>query len=688
MPRPDRSPLPRASALFAALALGALSPGAFAHGGSYAGPGTVPTGAPIGPSPSTGLPSPAGMPGVATGAMGLRASWEDWWHFNKDPFLELKRAVGSGLPVTAADEFLSGHPAGSTVSAEVLRTRAAPALRHQHETERSPEIVTAALVALGRVCGPPANGAPVAPAAAVDDSATVALFAERLRDPNQEIAETAALSLGILQSEASLPILEALLLDTPRAKELSGGRSPSDRTRAFAAYGLGLVADRARNNRARQIAARALCASLVRADAGQERRAPNSDVEVAAVIGLSLDRLDPEHASSASGAWISRQSELRFLRAVCEDAHRPAVVRAHAVTALARLAAGAPDESRAEVQELLLGSLRARSRMENAVLESSAQGLGLLGEGSAEGVDRKIRNGLAQVLDDPDVQTRCFALMALAETGSRGVVSESEDEGPTACRNLLSAALIHGRGMERPWAALALGVLERKLADLRAAPGGSTAKPAAFGPGSGAQAATAEHSREILRGYLAAAKQRTHLGAGAIALGLCRDRKAVPMLLDRLSETNQDQGQGYVALALGMIGDVQAVRPLLEIVRASKYKPEILEQASIALALLGEKSAAPELAELLAKSQGQAAQASLATALGRIGDERTIGPLLKLIDRQDLPASARAFAAAALGQVADVDPMPWYTPIAVDLNYTATTGTLLAGDGTGLLEIL
>jgi hypothetical protein len=32
--------------------------------------------------------------------------------------------------------------------------------------------------------------------------------------------------------------------------------------------------------------------------------------------------------------------------------------------------------------------------------------------------------------------------------------------------------------------------------------------------------------------------------------------------------------------------------------------------------------------------------------------------------------------------------MPWYSPIAVDLNYVANTGTLLAGDGSGLLEIL
>ena len=116
---------------------------------------------------------------------------------------------------------------------------------------------------------------------------------------------------------------------------------------------------------------------------------------------------------------------------------------------------------------------------------------------------------------------------------------------------------------------------------------------------------------------------RTHLGAAAIGLGLCRDREAVPMLLERLAETSEDQGPAYVALALGMIGD-----------------------------------------------------------------ERSIQPLLDLIGKKSLSTAARAFAVVALGQVGDVDPRPWSTPISVDLNYTATTGTLIAGDGTGLLEIL
>jgi HEAT repeat protein len=558
------------------------------------------------------------------------------------------------------------------------------------------------------------------------EAATVAILQSRLRDPNQEIAETAALALGILRSEESLPIIEALLSESARGKELVGGRAVSERTRAFAAYGLGLIGTSAKNNRARQVVARALCASLPHSESSTERAAPVADVEVAAVIALSIDRLDADRSASpapaaapgassppigstggstaastaaspgSSTAWISRQTQLRFLRGIFDDARRPPVIRAHAATAIARLGSEAPEELRSEAQEVLLGALRARSKLENAPLQSCAQSLGLLGTSATDANDRKIRLALVGVLEDADVQARCFALMALAEVGGRIRSWDEDGEGPGAYRNLITGQLMRGRGMTRPWAAIALGVLERKLADARssAKPKQTIAGPWDSGaPGNEGQVSNAEieagdRSRAILRSYFASAKQRTHFGAGAVALGLCRDRKAVPMLLEGLRETSEDQGQGYIALALGMIGDEAAAAPLKELVRTSKYKPEIMEQASIALALLGDKSTAPELAEMLAKAQGQAAQASIATALGRIGDVRTIEPLLKLIDRKDLTASARAFAAAALGQVADTDPMPWYTPIALDLNYVATTGTLLAGDGSGLLEIL
>src|SRR6185436_3647825 len=72
----------------------------------------------------------------------------------------------------------------------------------------------------------------------------VAVFERFLADRNQEIAETAALALGILASPKSIEDLAALLLDDDAGRALVGRSSVHYRTRAFAAYGLGLIGAR------------------------------------------------------------------------------------------------------------------------------------------------------------------------------------------------------------------------------------------------------------------------------------------------------------------------------------------------------------------------------------------------------------------------------------------------------------
>jgi HEAT repeat protein len=672
----------------------ALPPRALAHGGAYApagtgttGPGGYPTtGAPGGPSPTTGMPWPNG---VQTGAVLRHESWEDWWHFNKDRYLALKRAVSSGLPSTDANAAVAGPGAARYASVEfaaLVRARVAPALRDLVKTESSPDVVGAALVALARVTASASAEKDDGPANPAATAAAIETISSRLADPNQEIAETAALALGILRDEDALPVLEALLADGERGRMLAGGHGVPARTRAFAAYGIGLVAHGARNNRARQVAARALGSAL------SERHAALADVEVAGVLALSIDRIDPSpHAAAA--AWVSRQSEIALLRSILDDEKRPAVVRAHAVTAIARLATDAPTETRAPVEESLLASLQAHAKTENGELQSAAQALGLLGDAGDGPIERRMRTTLGHVLKDPDQQARWFAVLSLGEMGSTESLDDAGDEGSFACRETISNLVARGTGAIRPWAAIALGVLERRTAD-RMAAAAAAARAAGEDPSApknGADAAAkaaASRSREILREYFRGAKLRTHFGASAIALGLVRDREAVPMLLERLSALTEDQGQGYVALALGMIGDPQAIKPLREVAAKSEFRPDSLEQAATALALLGDKSAAPKLAEWLTKAGSQSAQASIARALGKIGDVRTIQPLLEIVGKKDSPAMTRAFAVVALGQVGDLDLLPWYVPIAEGLNYTAVTSTLLAGDGTGILEIL
>ena len=672
----SRFPQPIAALLAASL----LASSVVAHGGlvppvkppgsgGYNGPSAP--GPPSGPShpsgpaaPSNPTPAgttPAGPKSTPTGgsARGLGPatqgaagpgidSWETWWFYNKDPYLGLKLAISATNPTFGGDGVDGPARATGIPSRQLVRTRIVPALQLLLETERANDTTTGALMALARI-GEPGDLPP--------EASAIPRIVRALGDANQEIAETAALALGILRSEASIAPLTDLLTALQPGRNLVKSREVSPRTRAFAAYGLGLAAGEATQNRTRQLIARTL------ADALTDPRS-NSDVQVAAALALSLDRLDPEAVESTTAPWISRQSQIRFLMRFSGDAKCDRLGRAHVITALARLAEDAPAPIRTEVAELLLAALQSDTKSDSETMQSALLGLGLLVDPGNASVDRKARSLLLRALDASEPQARAFAMISLAQIGARA----GDEGGLPECRLALTNELVRGRNMSRPWAAIALGLLERIRLDRGEKP--------------------AEQTHQALREWFVAAHGRTEVGAGAIALGLARETRADSILRAKLADTNEDTGQGYVALALGMIGSHDAVPALRDLLRASKYRPQLLKQSAETLALLGDKESASGIAALLAEARGLAAQASLAAALGFVGDASCVDPLLALVARKDLPASARGLAAAALGGIAEEHLLPWRTPISFGLNYRATTPSLLAGDGTGILEIL
>ncbi|MBK7644333.1 MAG: HEAT repeat domain-containing protein [Planctomycetes bacterium] len=655
--------LVRASLAFAAACL--LTLPASAHGGAY-----LPTGwgmpipsTPGSPSSTGGVSFPGPMtggtpgPGPTTGgdpASGL-VSWRDWWHFNQDAFLDLRRSIQRAAVETGGDGF--GPQLRSLLNArldeEQVRAKLAPALLKLLADESSNEIATAALVALAR-------SGDAQPAQA-KDSLVPALRA-RLTDSSQEVAESAALALGILGDESGLDLLASLLQDDEEARKLlGGGRSVSTRTRSFAAYSLGLLAEQAHNNRTRQRAARGLCAAL------GARREPPQDVQVACVIALSLDRLDPERGQTQSAEWVSRQSLVHALLESLDAPHRRATVRAHIVTALARLVLDAGGTLRTEVERALLDELRRGRALENEVSQSCVQALGLLADADADPLDVEMRAVLLRALDTTDQATRFFALIALGEAGGHPGSGERSDEGRAQCRNALLNELVRGRSRMRPWAAIALGVQEFRVR--------------------GAGGEPSSQVRKELRDWLRAEGSPEEVGAGSIALGLAHDVEAAQLLRAKLGKSSPTDSQGYVALALGMTGTTDALPELRAITLAARYRPWVLEPAATALALLGDRDIESQLLDALRSTQSLSTQSALARAIGQIGDARVFDPMLALAQDRGLPGSTRAFATIALGMLGERGDLPWYVPLARDRNYIAVTPTLMGGDGQGVLEI-
>lgn len=673
-----------------------------AHGGNYRGPGdTVPAGGGggggggAGPStpapsgPSTGGPSgpsgpAAGGPGGAStggpsgparpstgggGGGGELTTWEFWWGFNKDQYLNLKAALYSGQPTTGDDSAFLGTGSRSQTkntlrpSEQAIREKIVPALKEALEKERANDIVTGALVALAKIGDAKSEEG-------VSDFETI--IAKFLGDPQQEIAETSAVALGILANDASVKTLEKLVRDNEDGRKLVKSNEVPYRTRAFAAYGLGLIGARTNNNQVRQDVAGILIDMLKKPDTSTR------DVKVACLIALGLTPIAIENGdSSGQGSTASRQAEIQWIRNYYLDENNNYLIRAHAPTALARLlnkdAKQVPVELRDETVKMLLKGIDEHSKERDEVQQSCVLALGQLADTDKDKLDADVRERLMKLTDKcPDVQTKNFCCIALAQIGGRQGAGEDNEKGMKDVRAFLGEHMTKGATHLRPWAGLSIGVMERAIAD----------NP------TGGQMPSASQ-KEALRGSLGDSKSPDEMGAYAIGVGIARDIDAKKNLLEKLKSAPGDTARGYVAVALGLIGDREAIKPMGDIVRESKYKPDLLKQAAIGLGLLGDKELVLEMCKMLEEAKGLSAQAAIASALGFIGDSRSIEPLILMLkNKEKLTDSARGFAAVALGIVADKEPFPWNSKISVNLNYRANTTTLTGEQGTGVLDIL
>ncbi|HJM56557.1 MAG TPA: HEAT repeat domain-containing protein [Planctomycetota bacterium] len=687
----------------AALCLQSTSTG---HGGTYRGPGdTVPPGggggggggAPTTPGPAgptapgpaaPGTPAPA-TPGAPPPAPGATSStpttpggpsgpdltlWDFWWGFNREPYLNLKSKIHSGETVTGSDDFFLGHGQKDQAkdslrpSQEVIRNTVVPALKNALANERANDILDSSLIALAKI----------GDVAGTDEFEGI--IKEFLKDGNQGVAETAAVALGILANDKSFEILFQLATDDPAARRFIGKTEVPIRSRAYACYGLGLLAYRTSNNELRQDIAETLVDLL--ASPHFSRR----DIKVAAMTALGLTPLESnpdaalegeEEAGSNRKHVLSRERQLDFLLDYYNPANERAngttrhwFVRSHAPNAMVRLLPGAAPEYREKVASLLIESVGRHSDENREIVMSATLALGQIGtaeDDGRDGLNNRIREELIRILKEGDPQSRRFAMISLGQSGGTPGEGENALAGGEVARKELLRQLSKGKTMLKPWAGLALGVMGRQLLDNNET--------------------MSESASKALRAAAADCKRPAEIGAYLIGIGIRRDIEGMDICMEKMDYFTTDESRGYCAVALGLIEDRSAIAPIQEIIRESKYKPDLLKQAAIALGLLGDKELVPDLIAMLETATGLATQAAISTALGAIGDSRSIDPLVELLGNQSVTDSARGFAAAALGIVCDKEELPWNTKISANINYRANTVTLTGG-GTGILDLL
>lgn len=619
--------------------------GAVVPGPSSTGSGTSSAGAGVAAGPASPGRTVAPGGGATRGApIGDDLTrWQYWWEWNKDPYLRLKEALRASSQVRGSDEDVmrgSRSRAEDTMppgSREIVE-RVVPALRHALQQGSQRDIVSGSMIALAKV-GRSHPTVQILPS-----------FAPHLQSHDQEIRETAALAMGLSRRPAAAPDLIALVGDDAKGRELCGRSRVDERTRSFAAYGLGLLGRTAGVGVQRTILLPLL--DVVR-DAESGR-----DLRVAAVNALRL--LGPAAAGDRAEGML-REEAVRVLWEYYRGESRPGqqVVRAHALPAIATLRGATTTQS--DKDEIARELLDARHR-DAAVTQAAAMSLGLACSPAEESPeDRRyseiLRKAYRETLDH---QTKYFCLMAVGEIG-----------GEENCAWLLGELRRGSKALVKPWAATALGRLAFALRQ-----------------SGGAEEACREIGEELLREFRVVRNVETQ-SAIAVALGLAGHAAAADDLIAVLRDVmHRDELAGYLCVALALMDARHAVDDIRQVVKASVRRPGLLRQSAIALGKLGDKEASEELIRLLVEGSPSLAKFSaVSIALGLIGDRRSIEPLTKLLADESSSDLARAFAAVALGGVADIEALPWGADLAIGVNYRAAVGTLTDGIA-GVLDIL
>jgi HEAT repeat protein len=668
-----------------------------AHGGQYRGPGDVvppspgggrgsggPSGpttggpagpgapAPSGPStpgssgPSTGGPSgPSGGGGGTTGGRGGAVGddltrWEFWWEFNKDPFIRLRDSIHDGGPQTGSDDFYLGgtrrseskdtlRPTEEQILGEVL-----PALKKAIDSTEQRDINSSCMVAMAKI----GKDHP--------DFKLLDVFTPRLRKPDQEVRETAALALGIAATglEEHVQLLLGLALDKDAGRTASGGRAVDDRTRSFATYGLGLTAYQTSNVelKARVFAA---CKQLL-----EDQNIVNRNQKVAAIQAISLLNV----GSSTEAEKTLMADALKCLETYWKQSLGVGeqLIQAHVPTSIAKLVRS--DAEKSEIYKVMFSAELAgkgpTKRTNDNIAQSCVLALGQLVRPNDEKDEKKNPDAkyCQQLLDTyhdhKDMQTRFFSILALGQIGgeaNRATLLKEFDKGT--------------KTQEKPWCALGLGVYSFFKYEAQKKANGGSDPDKMIG--------------DTLFEELKKAKEPGLQSALAIGLGLNQHKEAADTMRSMvLANEAKEELAGYLCIGLALMNDVASKEDIGTVVSRSARRPDLLKQAAVALGKLGDKGVADRLQAMMSEGEPNLAKLSaIASALGFIGDQRTIAPLKKMLFDDKLGDLSRAFAAVALGGVADRELLPWNSKIGENVNYRASVETL-TNQSTGILDIL
>jgi len=282
--------------------------------------------------------------------------------------------------------------------------------------------------------------------------------------------------------------------------------------------------------------------------------------------------------------------------------------------------------------------------------------------------DRDAAQAVLALMDDPNVQVRRSAAIAL------GRLASPEDE--VIVRRLAYAVDKDSDNSVKNFACISLGriggdeAIEYLKKNFERIPY-LTRAFAAIGLGiSGDRGAG-----KLLHDAFRESREQSFRSACAIALGILGYRDAGKEILATLEKEKNDTFRESLVNALGIMPFPEAIPTIRRIVSRER-DPKLRGEAGEALALLGDDGAVDILIGVLQDDGGVYLNSSASIALGRLRTPQSFDALVKVVQSDRYNPTVRSFALAAVGRIIDPNTPPVLARVTIDHNYRIEIGYL------------
>lgn len=519
-----------------------------------------------------GYPSGGGAQRKMNAGFETAISWEWWWKYNGNEYLDVKKIVVESTP--DLEKSNDGRVERDQL-AERTRKSTLPFLR-AGATDSDDAVRAASILALGK------SG----------DQSCESLIIAALADKSIDVRENACLALGLLGTDSARSALLAIVLNNKEGAEMTGrDKGASLSMRGHAAAGLGIVGETSELS-ALEVDALMSLATTKSADAdlnlsaiyalgfSRSQRAVPELIEIAKKGDADLLR---SYAVTALGR-IGDRAALHALTALLAD--KSLHVKRSATIALGELAQPSDQEAARKIKDL------ARDASDAATRRFAIMALGRIA-GATE-----IECLLEILAKDDDASDASFAAVALGVASRKNPSLDREKAGERIHAALLKASSCETIGAY----AIACGLLGRKEA--------------------------AGDIEKIL-----ASRAHGHMRAEcAQALGLMQSKDSLDLLSSTV-ETDADPLVRSAALqAIGILGEGRAAKLVSALMDRTGGNVVAGGATLRGFGLMGDGRAVVELGRTLRDTEGRsdALRAYAAMALGMIGDRSDVSPVRRL----------------------------------------------------------